>query len=139
MALLRNVGWARGIGTLVLLAIFVLANVMGGQLQQLAVFLVGILLGLGMIIWLLTGHELMRSRQRIGARHVELSPLLTRVASAMMALEAMTLGVLTLPTVPLEGPVLVVGVTAPVACLLCIVLGAIPETHGWGRRNQPKM
>lgn len=110
-------------------------QIIPGDLRLLVMFVVGILVGLGMLAWLLTGHELMRIRSRLGGVAVQFSPLLTRVASAMMALMLMVLSVLIFPDSPLQGPASLVGVVAALAFMLCIIIGAAPQTHGWGRRN----
>ncbi len=133
---LRRNGWARRAGVLVLLAVFSAALIfVPTAFHLMAVSLVAILTGLGMLIWLLTGRELMRSRSNLGEVMIEFSPLLTRLSSAMMALMLMGLGFEVAPASPVVGPAFALVAVAAATSVLCLVIGAVPQTRTWGRRN----
>ena len=133
---LRRVGWARGAAGLTLCAVaFAAMTVLPAGIRPTAVSLVPILFGLGMLIWLLSGHELMRSRSDLGGVVIELSPLLVRVSSAMMALMFIALGFEVAPASPVVGPAFAVVAVAAATSVLSLVIGAVPQTHTWGRRN----
>ena len=56
---------------------FAILTVLPAGIHPMAVSLLGILTGLGILIWLLTGYEWIRSRSTLGGVVIQLSPLLT--------------------------------------------------------------
>ena len=118
---------------------FAIVTVLPAGIQPMAVSLLGILTGLGILIWLLTGHEWIRSRSTLGGVVIQLSPLLTRIASAMAALSLIALGLAIAPESQIQGSAFGVGAAAAALSVVCLVLGAVPQTHTWGRRNPDRL
>ena len=114
---------------------FAILTVLPAGIHPMAVSLLGILTGLGILIWLLTGYEWIRSRSTLGGVVIQLSPLLTRIASAMVALMLVALAFAIAPDSNLDGLAGGVGSAAAAIMVLCLVIGAVPQTQTWGRRN----
>jgi hypothetical protein len=98
---------------------------------QILVALIGFGVGLYLLVRLAIGREVISSRWRT----VQLSPLLTRLASVMAALTVFAIAVLLLPTNPLSGPASIVAAGAPGIGLLLLILSAWPATKSWGGRG----